>query len=231
MKASYFFRPIWQMFDFKGVTGRAEYFTYTVTSCVVLVLLWLAGLLALIINWSNFLPPEMLHDGMLPFDGGAMFAVLMFGPYVTQLPMFALTVRRLRDQYASWSTGIWLFIPFLGPAVLFGYAFVPTFVDYEVRLPDGTITMRSQQLADRRFRNTLIGAGVVAFGATAVTEAMSDSVSGLQLEGGKKTPRNPNTRLFNDDGTPNNRNSILATTTAHTRGFGSVKGSQRKRTM
>jgi len=32
MKGVYFFRPIWRMFDFKGTTGRTEYFTYEVMS-------------------------------------------------------------------------------------------------------------------------------------------------------------------------------------------------------
>ncbi|KRE81364.1 hypothetical protein ASG86_12545 [Arthrobacter sp. Soil764] len=43
MKARYFFRAIWRMFDFKGMTSRAEYFTYAVTSFVVTVFLTLAA--------------------------------------------------------------------------------------------------------------------------------------------------------------------------------------------
>lgn len=35
MSAAYFVRPIRQMFDFSGLTGCAEYFTYTVTSFLV----------------------------------------------------------------------------------------------------------------------------------------------------------------------------------------------------
>ena len=32
MTPVYFFRPIWRMFDYRGASGRAEYFTSTVTS-------------------------------------------------------------------------------------------------------------------------------------------------------------------------------------------------------
>jgi uncharacterized membrane protein YhaH (DUF805 family) len=226
MKAKYLFRPIWRMFDFNGVTGRAEYFTYTVGSLLALAMLWFFALL-----FGILLPPQMLHDGTLPFDGKALFNFLMYGPYVAQLPMFALTVRRLRDQYASWSTGLWMLVPAVGAAVLFVYAFVPTFRDYPVKQPDGSVIMRSQQLTDRRFRNALIGAGVLVYGAATAAETMASSGGGMVLTG--DTPRRKTKAgLFNADGTPNNRNSILARTRGHARADGTwVKGSQRKRTL
>lgn len=239
MKARYFVRPIWRMFDFKGVTGRTEYFTYTVSSCLVLALLWCAGLLVTNVNWYKILPPEMLNEyGMLPLDGQALNNVLLYGPLVSQLPMFALSARRLRDQYASWSTRLWLFTPFLGPVVLFGHGFAPTFRDYEVTQPDGTIVMRSQQLTDRRFRNALIGTAVVVAGAVAVADMAQGSETKPQPTGGKKsrskkTPRNPKARLVNKDGSFNFRNNILATRKAHVRGAGltQVKTGRGKRTM
>lgn len=110
-----------------------------------------------------------------------------------QVPMIALTVRRLRDQNASYWVLGWLVFPLLGPAVLFGCGFVPTFRDYEVTLADGTRVMRSQQLSERRFRNTLITAAALVGGTAVLAGAMSDSVFGMRLEGGKKVPTNRTT--------------------------------------
>lgn len=232
MKFTYLFRPIWRMFDFKGVTGRAEYFTYTVASCLVLAVLWSAGLMVTNVNWYRFLPPGMLNEnGMLPIDSRALFYILMIGPYLSQIPMLALTARRLRDQYASWSTVIWFFIPFLGPVVLFGHGFAPTFRDYVVRLPDGQMVMRSQQLTDRRFRNALIGTAVVVAGVAVVAD-MAQSSGTMQLSDGKKVRIKKKSPLFNPDGTPNGRNNILAVRKAHVRSDGTlVKPGRQKRTM
>ncbi|MBT2550586.1 hypothetical protein [Arthrobacter sp. ISL-65] len=44
------------MFDVKGVTGRAEYFTYAVTSFVVTVILTVAAFLFFNLNWSVIAP-------------------------------------------------------------------------------------------------------------------------------------------------------------------------------
>lgn len=232
MKATYLFRPIWRMFDFKGVTGRAEYFTYTVTSCLFLAVLWLAGPFVTNVNWYVILPREVLNDnGMLPIDTEALYNVLMYGPYVTQIPMIALTVRRLRDQYANPLALGWLAVPFLGPVVLFGYGFVPAFTDYEVRQPDGTVVMRSEQLADLRLRNAIIGGCLVVLGVGAAASAMSSSVANLRIEGGRKTPVNPNASAFKKDGSINNRTSIFGHRRAHLRGFGSVSGSHNQYTL
>lgn len=42
MQVSYFFRPIWRLWDFKGTTGRAEYFTYAVASFLLMLVLTVA---------------------------------------------------------------------------------------------------------------------------------------------------------------------------------------------
>lgn len=104
MKARYFFRPVWRMFDFKGTTGRAEYFTYTVTSFLVTCLLTFAAFIFFSFNWPNVLPADVLDENGRPlwfpsFGFQEVFNVLW--PAV-QFPMLALTVRRLRDQYASY---------------------------------------------------------------------------------------------------------------------------------
>ncbi|MBT2550587.1 DUF805 domain-containing protein [Arthrobacter sp. ISL-65] len=161
-----------------------------------------------------------------PPDGlmGA-FAFLWLG---LQAPMFALTVRRLRDQNASFWALAWLIFPLVGPAVLFGYGFVPTFHDYEVELPDGTRVMRSQQLSGRWLRNTLVVGAVVVGVTAALASSMSAGVSGMQLEGGKKVGVNRNASAFKRDGSINNRTSILGGRSAHTRGGGSVRASRNK---
>jgi uncharacterized membrane protein YhaH (DUF805 family) len=106
MKRGYFFRPIWRLFDFKGVTGRAEYFTYAVTSFLVTVFLTLAAHIFFILNWPNLLPPEMLDENGRPlwfpsFGFQEVFYVLWSA---FQFPMLALTVR------SSFRTGVFFFV-------------------------------------------------------------------------------------------------------------------------
>jgi uncharacterized membrane protein YhaH (DUF805 family) len=233
MKARYFFRPIWRMFDFKGTTGRAEYFTYAVTSFLMTVFLTLATFIFFALNWPNILPADMLDENgrppwLPPFGTQEVFNVLWS---VFQFPMLALTVRRLRDQYASYWALAWLIFPLVGPAVLFGYGFVPTFRDHEVTLPNGARMMRSQQLSERRFRNTLISGAVVVGGTAALANAMSQSVGGLRLEGGKPVGVNRNASAFKADGSVNNRTSIVGERKAHMRGGKPVKASRNKYTL
>lgn len=234
MKASYLFAPIRQMFNFKGTSTRAEFFTYAIPSAFVAFLLTMAYLLEPIlqgINWYKILPKEMVNErGFLwtsPnfYTRMGIFAGAMF---VTQFPMMALSMRRLRDQYAAWTAYPWILVPFFGPIVIFFYAFVPTFVDRAVTV-DGVTIMRSEQLSNNRFRNTVIGGLVIVGGASALTSALS--VGDMKIEGGKKTPRNPKSRLWNADGTPNRRNNILGRTKSHMSGGRSVKGYGTKRIL
>jgi uncharacterized membrane protein YhaH (DUF805 family) len=233
MKARYFFRPIWRMFDFKGTTGRAEYFTYAVTSFLMTVFLTLATFIFFALNWPNILPADMLDENgrppwLPPFGTQEVFNVLWS---VFQFPMLALTVRRLRDQYASYWALAWLIFPLVGPAVLFGYGFVPTFRDYEVTLPNGARMMRSQQLSERRFRNILVTGAVIVGGTAAAAGAMSQGVDGLRLEGGKKVKTNPKASVFKSDGSFNKRNTIFVGKKAHWRNGRPVKASHNKRTI
>jgi uncharacterized membrane protein YhaH (DUF805 family) len=232
MHAVYFVRPIRQMFDFKGTTGRAEYFTYAVTSFLVASFLTFVLILSVVfadINWSVFLPAGMLNEyGRLydPMDVTTMSYVGTAIWTLGQFPMLALTVRRLRDQYANMAACTWFFIPFFGPAVLFFYGFVPTFHDYQVTLQDGTVVWRSQQLTHRHIRNTMIGVGVAAAGYRAI----AGSADGLRLEGGPKVGVNRNISAFKADGTINNRTSILGGRKAHMRNGRPVKASRNKYT-
>lgn len=232
MKPIYFVRPIWRMFDFKGATGRTEYFTYAMTSFLLTMVLTAATFLFFTVNWTVVSPEMLDENGRLPWVPPAidMQNVFWFLWSAFQLPMIALTVRRLRDQNASYWALAWLVFPLLGPAVLFGYGFVPTFRDYEVTLADGTKVMRSQQLSERRFRNTLITGAALVGGTAALAGAMSDSVSGMRLEGGKKVPTNRNASAFKADGSINNRTSIFGGRRAHMRGGRSVKASRKKYT-
>lgn len=236
MKVRYFFSPIRRMFDFTGTSTRAEFFTYAVPSAFVAFLLTAAYLLEPIlqgINWYKILPKEMVNErGFLwtSPDLNTLMAIFAIAMFVTQFPMMALSVRRLRDQYAAWTAYPWIFVPFFGPIVIFFCAFVPTFRDYPVEV-NGVPMMRSEQLSKRRFRNTVIGAGVIAFGFSSLNSAMAIP-DGVKIQGdGKKTPRNPNTRLWNADGTPNRRNNILGRTKSHMSSGRSVKGYGTKRTM
>lgn len=233
MKVSYLFAPIRQMFNFKGTSTRAEFFTYAIPSGLVALLVTLVWLLEPIlqgINWYKILPKEMVNErGFLWTSPDLWTAQRVFASaiFITQFPMMALSVRRLRDQYAAWTAYPWIFIPFFGPIVIFFCAFVPTFRDYPVEV-DGVTMMRSEQLSKRRFRNTLIGGLVIVGGASALTSALS--VGDIRLEGDKRAPRNPKTNLVNPDGTPNRRNSILGWTKPHMSGGKSVKGYGTKRT-
>lgn len=235
MKASYFFTPIGRMFKFSGTSTRGEFFTYAIPSGLLALLITAVYLLEPIlagINWYVFMPPEMVNERGLLWEPLDMFTRtwILFGAiFVTQFPMFALSIRRLRDQYAAWTAYPWIFIPFFGAIVIFFYAFVPTFVDRPVRV-DGVTMMRSEQLSKSRFRNTVIGGLAIVGGASALSSALSVP-DNMQIQGGKKTPRNPKTRLWNADGTPNRRNSILGRTKAHVSGGKSVKGYGTKRTM
>lgn len=233
MQVSYFFRPIWRLWDFKGTTGRAEYFTYAVASLLVTLVLTVAVHIYAIYNWTAVMPPEMLNDIGRPvwaprINLMAAFAVLWT---VFQLPMLALTVRRLRDQHASYWALAWLGIPLLGPAVLFGYGFVPTFRDYELVLPGGTRMMRSQQLSEKRFRNILITGAVVIGGTAALSSAMSGSMAGLQIQGGKKVGVDGKMSPFKTDGSINIGTSILGGRRAHLRGGRPVKASRNRYTL
>lgn len=235
MRVRYFFSPIRRMFDFAGTSTRAEFFTYAVPSAFVAFLLTAAYLLEPIlagINWYKILPKEMVNErGFLwtSPDLYTLMAIFAGAMFVTQFPMIALSVRRLRDQYAAWTAYPWIFVPFFGPIVIFFCAFVPTFVDQEV-VVNGQRMMRSEQLSKRRFRNTVIGAAVLAFGFSSLNSAMAVP-DNMQIQGDKKTPRNPNSRLWNADGTPNRRNNILGRTKSHMSRGRSVKGYGTKRTM
>lgn len=57
-EAEYFVQPIWQMFDFKGATGRAEYFTYAVTSFLLPLILTVATHLFSTVNWTMIVSSE-----------------------------------------------------------------------------------------------------------------------------------------------------------------------------
>lgn len=235
MKVRYFFSPIRRMFDFTGTSTRAEFFTYAIPSGLVALLLTMAYLLEPVlqgINWYMILPKEMVNErGFLwtSPDLHTLMGIFAGAVFVTQFPMMALSIRRLRDQYAAWTAYPWIFVPFFGPIVIFFCALVPTFRDYPVEV-NGVPMMRSEYLSKRRFRNTVIGAAVIAFGFSSLTSAMSIP-DNMQIQGGKKTPRNPKTRLWNADGTPDRRNNILGRTKAHVSGGKSVKGYGTKRTM
>jgi uncharacterized membrane protein YhaH (DUF805 family) len=233
MRAAYFVRPIGQMFNFKGTTGRAEYFSYAVMSFLVASFVTLTVIASVIfagINWSVFIPSGMLNErGYLydPMDTTTMSFGLIAFWIISQVPMLALTVRRLRDQYANVAVYTWFFIPFFGPVVLFAYGFVPTFHDYQVTLPDGTVVWRSQQLTERHIRNTMIGVGVAAAGYRVIAGA----ADGLRLEGGPKTRVNRNMSAFKADGTINNRTSTLGGRKAHMRAGRPVEASRNKYTL
>lgn len=235
MKARYFFTPIGRMFKFGGTSTRGEFFTYAIPSALVafvIISAWLLEPILANINWYVILPPEMVNDrGFLWTQLDPNKAMLMFfaAIFITQFPMLALSVRRLRDQYAAWPAYLWLFVPFIGAVAIFFHAFVPTFRDYPVEV-NGVPMMRSEQLSKRRFRNTVIGAAVVAFGFSALNSAISVP-DNMQIQGGKKTPKNPKASLWNADGTPNRRNNILGRTRAHMSRGRAVKGYGTKRTM
>lgn len=233
MKPIYFVRPIWRMFDFKGVTGRAEYLTYTITSFLVTSLVLVAGLavhLLANINWHLIVPQEMLNDeGMLysATDTVPLMFALFALHLVLQWPMVALTTRRLRDQYASWSVRGWFFIPFLGPVVLFGHGFAPTFRDYPVQLWSGETVMRSTQLTGRRFRNALIGAAVAGAAAAGVANSL-DGLGSIQLRGGAKVGVNRKASPFKADGSLNRNTAITGGNRAHTRVGSPVRASRNR---
>lgn len=236
MKALYFVRPIGQMFNFKGSTGRAEYFTYTVTSFLSTSAMVLIAIVVYTflpnLNWHVILPPEILNERGsidMPWQEAsnpmAFFNLMAVFWCVSQLPMVALTVRRLRDQYAPASTVIWMLVPFLGMPVLFCHGFAPTFHDHQVTLPDGSTVWRSQQLDSRRRRMAIVGVGM-AVGAAGAYQSMQGE--GMRLEGDKKTGVNRNASAFKSDGTINNRTSILGGRRAHMRNGRSVRASRNK---
>jgi uncharacterized membrane protein YhaH (DUF805 family) len=225
MKASYLFAPIRQMFNFKGTSTRAEFFTYAIPSALVGLLVIAVALLEPIlsgINWYVFMPAEMVNDrGLLwePLDLQTLTTIFYAGLFITQFPMIALSVRRLNDQYAAWPAYFWLFVPFIGPLALFFYAFYPTFVDYEVTV-NGERMMRSEHLSKRRFRNTVIGGFLVVGGMSALTSALS--VGNIKLEGGSKVRVNRKMSGLKADGSMNADNNIWARTKGHVRAGKSV---------
>lgn len=230
MKAIYFIRPIGQMFNFKGTTSRAEYFTYTVTSFLLTTILLLAAIVAYVFvgsaNWYVVLPPELLNErGQIDVPDYRTFNLWLTALWLaSQFPMVALTVRRLRDQYAPRTAWAWMLFPFVGPVVLFGHGFAPTFQDYPVTLPDGSVIMRSQQLNANRRRMAIVG---IAAGASMV-QAMQPPDIDLSTpapRGGKKraTGRKSKSMI-------NNRTNILGGRRAHMRNGSPVKASRNKYT-
>ncbi|MCC3292435.1 hypothetical protein LJ759_15895 [Arthrobacter sp. zg-Y1110] len=222
------------MFDFTGTSNRAEYFTHTVvsgffTSFVVLTIM-IAN--SLVLNWYVILPPEMLNDEGQPslwprIPGQYLPFFLLALIVVMRFPVFALTIRRLRDQLANPAAYLWfLFFP---PALFF-YGFVPTFRDYPVTLPDGTVTMRSRELIARQWRNNAIGAVLISLGIGAVVRGMNNSVGGMELQGGAPV-KGRGGELFHADGSFNNANNILGGRKAHMRNGRSVRASHNKFTL
>lgn len=235
MKAlRYLFLPIWRMFDFKGTSNRAEYFTHTiisgfVTSAVVLTII-IAN--SLVLNWHVVLPPEMLNEegqpSLWPRIPGQYLALILIGVIVVmRFPVFALTIRRHRDQLANPAAYLWfLFFP---PALFF-YGFVPTFRDYPVTLPDGTVTTRSTEVIARQWRNNAIGTVLIALGIGAVYRGIGNSVGGMELQGGAPV-KGRGGELFHADGSFNNANNILGGRKAHMRNGRSVRASHNKYTL
>jgi uncharacterized membrane protein YhaH (DUF805 family) len=219
------------MFDFKGTNGRAEYFTYAVTSFLVMLILTAAVFLYSAFNWTSVMPQEMLNEmgrpsWAPPINLMTGFAVVWIG---SQLPMLALTVRRLRDQYASYWALAWLAIPLLGPVILFGYGFVPTFRDHEVVLADGTRMMRSRQLSDNRFRNILITGAVVIGGTAAVVSSGSESLADTRPRGGRKMRVNPKASIFKKGGGLDQTKVVGGTRAAHVRTDGTMVKTARQK--
>jgi uncharacterized membrane protein YhaH (DUF805 family) len=193
MQAKYFFRSVWRMFDFKGTTGRAEYFTYAVASFLTTLLLSALVFFADLIAGTNFyltMLPEMLNIAgpLWSVDPGTTTKVHFALWTVFQFPMLALTSRRLRDQNTSLAVFWWLLCPPLGTAILFGYGFRPTFQDYAVTRPDahGRAVMKSEQIAERRskFRSASFLALVDLAIAAATTADAPSTSGGMRLVGG-----------------------------------------------
>lgn len=233
MKLRYLFTPIWRMFDFRGTSGRAEYFTFAVPS---ILLTFFALITAIVVNyiasgwnWHVIIPAEYLNEyGQLwtPLEPLVFSLACLAMIFLGQFPMIALTVRRLRDSYANPAAYLW----FLAPPVLFFYAFAPTFRDYPVALPDGSVIMRSVQLAAQRRRNNAIGAIIVVGGVAAAGKGMADSVGGMELQGGKPI-KGRSGELFHANGSINNANNIMGGRRAHMRNGRSVKASRNKYTL
>lgn len=67
-------------------------------------------------------------------------------------------------------------------------------------------------------------------GTAALANSMSNSVAGLQVQGGKMVGVNRNASAFKADGSINNRTSILGGRKAHLRGGNSVRASRNRYT-
>lgn len=106
------------MTDFSGASGRAEFFTYLVFAVVAG-----PGLAVLAFCFSSFYEFNMPHYflNMAPFElACAVFAIC-------QLPLFALSARRMRDAgYSPW-LAVLAVIPIIGIATIAFLAVKPAY--------------------------------------------------------------------------------------------------------
>ena len=223
----HFFLPIAQMFNFSGRTNRKGYFPYAITQTLFVAL---ATCLAIVVY---VVLPGINVDGLRTLDWaldpGDFFVIMFIAITLSQFPMIALTVRRLRDANAPKLSLLWFFLPYFGPAVLFGMAFIPTYVDRIVAYDDGVEIWHSHMLAQRRKTGLLIAGALAASGLT----QMHDYANAVTVAtyGGGKVKTNAKMRVLNGKGGINKNNTIFSGNKAHTRKDGTfVKQGHNKRT-
>jgi uncharacterized membrane protein YhaH (DUF805 family) len=225
----HFFLPIAQMFNFSGRTTRKGYFPYAITQTLFVAL---ATCLAIVVY---VVLPGINVDGLRTLDWaldpGDFFVVMFVAITLSQFPMIALTVRRLRDANAPKLSLLWLFLPYFGPVVLFGMAFMPTYEDRVVGYDEnGHEVWHSHTLAQRRKTGLLIAGALAAAGVTQMHD-YATTATAMTLQGGAKVKTNPKMRVLNDQGGINKNNTIFSGNKAHTRKDGTfVKQGHNKRT-
>jgi uncharacterized membrane protein YhaH (DUF805 family) len=224
----YLLRPIRDSFNFTGISSRTEYFIFTLANVAVIFGMFLSTVIVFqIIPGMNMPFLNSFRPGAY-IDSSMVSHLQFWFIVIVSFPMIALTVRRLRDSNANKLAHLWFFFPFLGPLVLFAMAFVPTFVDRIVTLPDGQQVWRSQQLSRNRRQAAIIGGALVVAGGAAAINGIQGSVGGLEVQGGKRITTPENARIINSDGRLNQNNTILGGNKAHMRNGKFVKASHNK---
>jgi uncharacterized membrane protein YhaH (DUF805 family) len=212
---SYLINPWIKFFDFTGTSNRKEFFLYLIASVTIGFAVWVTVLIGFL---------------LLPFganvNGTSYLNAAQWFFFILQLPMIALTVRRMHDSFSSPYNVFWSLFPFVGPVVICAIACKPTFVDSWVVLPDGREMRKSHALEISRLDNTIKVAGGVILGALVMASAGSSSNTSTvsRSSNGTKNRVPASSRVTTDKGF-NQHTTILGGRSGYTNNKGSrVKG-------
>jgi len=212
----YIIQPWKNIVNFTGKSTRKEFFLYLAFTFTV----WITVNLVAILASYLFEVAALRNYSTSP-------APIIFWFFIN-LPMFALTVRRIRGTGSSPWLFSWYFFPIVGPLVALILCMRKS--DQLVQLSNGEVVYEKEYL---RTTSTLdekpyIVAGLVALGAIAMLDGASSSTPTKKTAPTSKTTRiKAPPKLFHENGMPNQKTNIMGRRRSHTRKGGiNVRGSQ-----